>query len=130
MNDRMKILKNKRILIVEDNQDNAFCYGVLLKKFGVIITNTEDGTNAIKLLGSDSFDIVLMDIRLPGIDGYETITRIRKSKIYGNIPIIAVTAQAMEGDRKKALKAGADEYIPKPITKDDLFIKILKLLDI
>ncbi len=123
-----KMLKGKRLLIVEDNEDNAFCLKIALKPFEMNISNAINGHEAISMLNDEPFDIILMDIRLPGLNGYEIIKKIRTFPKTTSIPIISVTACAMPEDRQKSLEAGANEYIPKPIQRDELVAKMAMLL--
>ena len=104
-----------KILVVDDNEDNRELVSKILRIRGYLVVEAEDGKAAIKKAEDERPDLILMDISLPDIDGYEA-TRVIKSKAgLKDIPIIALTAHAMKGDREKALEAGCDGYIPKPI---------------
>ena len=108
-----------RVLLVEDNQVNQMVGKRTLKKMGCTCTVAENGKLALQALEQDEFDLVLMDCQMPEMDGYEATRRIRASgKAYATIPIIAMTANAMKGDREKCLEAGMDGYIPKPVKLD------------
>ena len=120
--------KGKRLLIVEDNKDNAYCLNIAFKPYEMKITNAGSGREALSMLNKEYYDIVLMDIQMPGISGYETIKKIRKLSKKTSVPIISVTAYAMPEDRQKSLDAGADEYIPKPINWDELIEKMMMFL--
>ena len=124
----METLKGKRLLIVEDNKDNAYCLNIALKPYKMKISNAVSGREALSMLNSEYYDLVLMDIQMPGINGYETIKKIRKYPKINSIPIISVTAYAMPEDRQKSLEAGADEYIPKPIDWEELLKKMAMFL--
>ena len=116
----------KRILIVEDDNRNIFALKAILRSRGydcIATTSASDGIE--KLQQDDSINVVLMDMMMPDMDGYEAITGIRSDEAIRQVPIIAVTAQAMQGDREKCLSAGADGYISKPIDVDML----VKMLD-
>jgi two-component system sensor histidine kinase/response regulator len=106
-----------RVLLVEDNSINQKLAVGLLEKEGHTVTVADDGVQALQLIESDLFDVVLMDVQMPVLDGYETTKRIRQqeSVLGDHLPIIAMTAHAMKGDREKCLDSGMDEYIPKPI---------------
>ncbi|HWJ26720.1 MAG TPA: response regulator, partial [Flavisolibacter sp.] len=111
----------KRILIVDDDPRNIFALEATLKAKGYNCLTANSAMEGIELLKTDAgINIVLMDIMMPDMDGYEALTRIRKMNGMNNLPIIAVTAQAMVGDREKCLAAGANDYISKPINVDHL----------
>ena len=103
------------ILIVEDNQINAMLAEVLLSAEGHDVRIAVDAKEALTMLDTFQPKLIIMDIQLPGIDGLELTRQLKSDPRYKNITIIAVTAYAMKGDREKALAAGCDEYIPKPI---------------
>lgn len=116
----------KTILIVDDDSRNIFALSAILKARGFkteSATNVEDALT--KLGDGNNTAFILMDMMMPDMDGYEAIPLIKKQQRFQHIPIIAVTAQAMSGDREKCLAAGADEYISKPVDVDRL-IEILK----
>ncbi len=121
-------LKGIRLLIVEDNKENAFCYKMILKSYYIEVENVSSGEEAISILKVKIFDIIFMDIRLPGIDGYQTTKMIRAIPSLIDIPIIAITAQAMPKDKEKSLEAGANEYLFNPFDYKDLIKKIINLL--
>ncbi len=112
-----------RILVVEDNTINRKFALSLLKKIGYRVDAAVNGVEAVKILGSISYDVVLMDVRMPGMDGYEATRIIRdgKSNVRNHdIPIIAMTAHAMKGDRERCLEEGMDDYVSKPIEPQKL----------
>ena len=114
-------LHHKRVLIVDDDARNIFALEAALRAYGMETVTAESGLNGIELLRSrDDIDIVLMDIMMPEMDGYETIRRIRADQRIGEIPIIALTAKAMRGDREACIAAGASEYVSKPVDIDQL----------
>jgi PAS domain S-box-containing protein len=121
----------RRILIVEDNKVNQRLLAAILKKLGHRVTVAGSGQEALDLLGSESFDIVLMDIQMPEMDGVETTRQIRarESGLSRHVPIIAVTAHAMAGDRERYLAAGMDDYLTKPIRRGELIAAIARLYD-
>lgn len=104
-----------RILVVEDSPMNRKILEVLLRGHGYEPLEAEDGNQAMEIISEDPPDLILMDMQLPGIDGYELTRRLRQDPATKDIPIIAVTANAMAGDDRKALDAGCDAYVAKPI---------------
>jgi CheY-like chemotaxis protein len=114
-------LIGKRVLIVDDDVRNIFALTSLLEQHGIRAISAETGTEAISRIGQDEeIDAVLMDIMMPEMDGYETMRQIRKDPKHHLIPIIALTAKAMKGDREKCLEAGASDYIAKPVNSEEL----------
>jgi HAMP domain-containing protein/signal transduction histidine kinase/CheY-like chemotaxis protein len=115
------VLKGKRVLIVDDDMRNLFALSTALERFGLNILTAESGQEAIDTLNKDGdIDIVLMDIMMPEMDGYETMKRIRADEKNKEITIIAVTAKAMKGDRQKCIESGASDYLTKPVNVDQL----------
>jgi CheY-like chemotaxis protein len=109
------------VLVVDDDMRNIFALTSLLEQHGVQVVNAENGAEAISLLDNDAeIDAVLMDIMMPEMDGYETMRRIRLNSKHRLLPILALTAKAMKGDREKCLEAGASDYIAKPVDSDEL----------
>ncbi len=118
-------LSGKKVLIVDDDIRNVFALTSLLESHDMKIISAENGKQAIERLQENpTVDIVLMDIMMPGMDGYETTTAIRKEQGFKSIPIIALTAKAMKGDREKCLAAGASDYVSKPVNT----LQLLSLL--
>lgn len=117
-----------RILLVEDNIVNQEIVMMMLQKFGCVVTIADNGEEALKRLEpSSSFDLILMDCMMPVLDGYEATKRIRQMQKSGTLPefpIIALTANAIEGDREKCLASGMDDYIVKPFDAQDLLRKL------
>jgi hypothetical protein len=110
------VLAGKKILIVDDDVRNIFALSSLLERFEMDVIYAENGQDAINLLQTTSgISGVLMDIMMPEMDGYTTIRAIREIPDFQTLPIIALTAKAMKGDREKCLEAGASDYISKPI---------------
>ncbi|KJU84274.1 sensory box histidine kinase/response regulator [Candidatus Magnetobacterium bavaricum] len=114
-----------RILLVEDNATNRLLASEVLKKQGYTVTEAIDGAKAVEMLKNTHFDIILMDVHMPVMDGFEATKIIKASPTTHSIPIIAMTAYAMKGDRERCLAAGMDDYITKPIRANDL-IEIIK----
>lgn len=115
------VLRNKTVLITDDDVRNVFALSKALEKHQMQVITTMDGKEALKVLNENpSIDMVLMDMMMPGMDGYETIARIRQDARWKRLPVIAVTAKAMTGDREKCIQAGASDYITKPVDTDQL----------
>ena len=112
------ILKGKRILITDDNELNRLVASVTLAHYGALITEASSGQQAIDMVAGQLFDVVLMDVQMPEMDGYEAAGRIRA--LNETIPIIAFTAKAIKGEREKCVRAGMTDYITKPFKEDDL----------
>lgn len=120
--------QNKVILIVDDDNRNIFALGLTLRARGYQVVSCTLAKDAIQLLEEgNGISLVLMDMMMPEIDGYEAIRLIKASTVIKDIPIIAVTAQAMPGDREKCLASGAKAYISKPIDVDLLLTEIERL---
>lgn len=115
-----------RILLVEDNQINQTVARGLLNKTGIFIDVVENGQRALEILKKKQFDIILMDIQMPQMDGLEASQKIRKELNLTEIPIIAITAHALKGDREKCLAAGMNDYISKPVRPEQLYLIINK----
>ncbi|MCK5544259.1 MAG: response regulator, partial [Desulfobulbaceae bacterium] len=115
-------LKGKKVLVVDDDMRNLFALTDELEDAGMIAIKATDGKEALDVLNENSdIDLVLMDIMMPVMDGYEAMGEIRKHPKYSRIPIFALTAKAMREDRKKCIDAGANDYLPKPVDIDRLF---------
>jgi CheY-like chemotaxis protein len=117
-----------RILLVEDNEMNRDMLSRRLARGGYDVTIAEDGARGVAMATSDRPDLILMDMSLPVIDGWDATRRIKATPELRNIPIIALTAHAMATDREKALEAGCDDYDTKPIELQRLLGKIQTLL--
>ncbi|HEY0405612.1 MAG TPA: response regulator, partial [Pyrinomonadaceae bacterium] len=118
---RDPVLARKRVLIVDDDVRNIFALTSALESHNMEVVHAENGQDAIDLLRkTQGIDVVLMDIMMPGMDGYETMRAIRKIKRFEQLPIIALTAKAMKADRDRCIEAGASDYISKPLDVDQL----------
>lgn len=114
--DKETVFHNKKVLVVDDDMRNVFALSKILKDRGIIVVKAEHGKNALEKLDEDlEIDLVLMDIMMPEMDGYEAMREIRKQRQFKNLPIIALTAKAMKEDKKKCIDAGANDYITKPV---------------
>lgn len=116
--------KPKKILVVDDNQDNRKLVVKVLSKRGYQMVEAVDGEDALSKAVEEMPDLILMDISMPKIDGHEVTKRLKNQNDFKNIPIIAMTAHAMKGDKEKALHAGCEDYISKPIDIHELPEKI------
>jgi HAMP domain-containing protein/CheY-like chemotaxis protein len=109
-------LHGRKVLVVDDDVRNIFALNSVLERRGMQVINASNGMDAIKLVEStDDLSLVLMDVMMPEMDGYETMRRIRENTKFRLLPIIALTAKAMKGDREKCLEAGASDYVAKPV---------------
>jgi two-component system cell cycle response regulator DivK len=118
---------NKTILLIEDNEQNRYLATFLLEKHGYSVVPASDGATGIGLGLRFQPRGILLDIQLPGLDGYEVARALRRNPLLDGVPIIAVTSYAMEGDREKAMAAGCDGYIEKPIDPETFVGEIEKL---
>jgi len=118
-----------RILIVEDNEDNQDLMRFLLERAGYEVTTVEKGLLGIKAARRDLPDIILMDLSLPELDGWSAAREIKADPVLAKIPLIAVTAHTLAGDRRKALEAGFDTYISKPINIHMFDVTVGKVLE-
>jgi CheY-like chemotaxis protein len=117
-----------RILYVEDNADNVYMLSRWLKRQGFEIAVAVDGERGVAAARDDRPDLILMDLSLPGVDGWEATRRIKAAPATRAIPVIALSAHVMAGDRERALAAGCDDYDSKPVDFERLLAKIRALL--
>ena len=121
------MLANRKVLIVDDDLRNIFALTSMLETHGMQVLYAENGQAGIDILQkTPDIDLVLMDIMMPGMDGYETMRAIRRMERFSSLPIIALTAKAMKGDREKCIEAGASDYIAKPV-KSDQVLSLLRV---
>ena len=118
----------KKVLVVEDNEDNLLLFRFMLEESGYEVIEARDGAKGVALALQEKPDLIVMDIQLPDIDGLEATKRIRASEADSDIPIIALTSFAMAGDREKALAAGCNGYITKPINPETFIAELEKYL--
>jgi signal transduction histidine kinase/DNA-binding response OmpR family regulator len=125
IHDKRAILKHKKVLIIDDDMRNTFALATVLEEFDMEVVVASDGEEGLTVLKEhDDIAIIIMDIMMPEMDGYETMQKIREQPHYKNLPIIALTAKAMKGDKAKCIEAGANDYLAKPVDTD----RILSLM--
>ena len=110
----------EKILIVEDNPQNMRLFEMTLRSKGYRLLTATDGEKALDMATRDKPDLIIMDIYLPKVSGLEVTKRLRQMPAFNHVPIIAVTAHAMKGDKEKIIEAGCDAYLPKPINTRQL----------
>jgi len=114
-------LRGRKVLVVDDDVRNIFALGSVLERHGMDVLTAQTGREAISMLDSTpDVAVVLMDIMMPEMDGFQTIQVIRRDQAFRRLPIVALTAKAMKGDREKCLDAGASDYLAKPVNTDQL----------
>lgn len=122
LHDQDIMFEGKKVLLVDDDMRNVFALSKILKEKGMQVRMAGDGRTALDIMAKEAdVDLVLMDIMMPVMDGYETTRRIRKMEGFSSLPIIALTAKAMKEDREKCIAAGASDYLVKPVEVDRLF---------
>ncbi|WP_327428643.1 HAMP domain-containing protein [Streptomyces sp. NBC_01236] len=125
-----QVLPGRRVLIVDDDIRNVFALTHVLGRVGMPVLYAENGREGIETLERNpDVELVLMDIMMPEMDGYETISAIRRTPRWTGLPIVALTAKAMPGDREKSIARGANDYVPKPVDVDQLLTVVCALLD-
>lgn len=117
-----------QILLIEDNEQNRYLATFLLEQHGFIVTHAGDGLTALERAARERFDLILLDIQLPGMDGYAVARALRSSPTMPRVPIVAVTSYAMAGDRERVIAAGCDGYLEKPIDPDTFVSSIARFL--
>jgi CheY-like chemotaxis protein len=115
------LLRGRRVLVIDDDARNVFAITSTLELYGMTVTQAADGRKGIEaLLSAEDTDLILMDVMMPELDGYATMTKIRQMPAFATLPIIAVTARAMPGDKEKSIAAGASDYVTKPVDTEEL----------
>lgn len=121
-------MSNRRILVVEDNRDNMMLVADILQSLDYDVLLAADGKRGVDLAAEQKPDLILMDLALPFMDGWTAARVIKATPELQHIPIIALTAHAMLGDRERALAAGCDDYVSKPINMGELMSKLARFL--
>lgn len=121
-------MSNGRILVVEDNRDNMTLIADILGSLNYEVLSAHDGQRGVEFAVAELPDLILMDLSLPVMDGWTAARTLKATASVQHIPIIALTAHAMSGDRERAIGAGCDEYVSKPINMVELNTKIIQLL--
>ena len=117
-----------RILIIEDNAQNRYLATFLLEQRGHTVLQAETGPDGLRLAATDAPDLILLDIQLPGMDGYDVARQLKSDPRLSGIPIVAVTSYAMVGDRERCLEAGASGYMEKPINPESFVDDVERFL--
>ncbi|MEW6067985.1 MAG: response regulator [Nitrospirota bacterium] len=120
MEEDIKIQASKKVLVVDDNQDSRELVVKILKNKGYLMVEAVDGEDALEKVAKEKPDIILMDLSIPKIDGYEATKRLKEQDEFRHIPVVALTAHAMKGDREKVIEMGFEGYISKPIDIHEL----------
>lgn len=120
--------RGKRLLLVEDNRLNREVTAELLRGLGLVLELAENGVEAVSLAARNSFDVILMDTKMPKLDGLKATRAIRHLPGYGDVPIIALTGRALASDREACMAAGMNSYLLKPTPPDVLFAEVFKWL--
>lgn len=119
---------SRRILVIEDNEQNLYLLTFILEKHGYEVRAAKDGPEGIEKATSARPDLILLDVQLPGMDGYAVARRLKSNLELAKTPIVAVTSYAMPGDREKALESGCTGYIEKPINPDTFMTQVEEYL--
>jgi two-component system cell cycle response regulator DivK len=118
----------QRLLLVEDNEDNRTIYSTLLRHLGYQVIEAQDGVQAIELARSEHPDLILMDISIPGMDGWEATRVLRGDPSTQSIPIVALTAHALDDDRERAAEVGFSSYLAKPVEPRAVVAEVRRLI--
>jgi two-component system phosphate regulon response regulator PhoB len=131
MSDPNPSARRARVLVVEDNEHAAFLLRTLLEHAGFEVSSSRDGRDAIEKLGSmEPVDIVLLDLMLPYVSGYQVLIEARKNPRWRDVPIIVVTARTLEMDAVRALETGADDFVRKPFLPDELVARVRRAIEL
>ena len=129
MAESLRDIRGALILLVEDNEINQQVARELLEGIGLVVTIANNGVEAVRAVKEKDYDVVLMDVQMPTMDGYQATFEIRKDGRFEDLPIIAMTAHAMTGDRERCLEAGMNDYMSKPIDPEKLFSTLVKWIE-
>jgi two-component system cell cycle response regulator DivK len=125
-----KKMERKKILVIDDDKKNRYLISFLLEKESFEVVIATNGFEGIEAAKKQRVDLIIMDIKMPKMNGYETTKRIRRLKKYKSIPIVALTSYAMMEDKEKAMKAGCTGYMSKPINPETFISEIKKFLEV
>ena len=117
-----------RVLLIEDNEQNRYLATFLLERSGLLVTSAADGIRGIELAVELVPDIILLDVQLPGLNGYDVASALRNNATLNGVPIVAVTSFALQGDKEKALAAGCVGYLEKPIDPESFVASVVSFL--
>ncbi|MBF4509380.1 MAG: response regulator [Aeromicrobium sp.] len=117
----------RRILLVEDNPQNRYLMTYLLESKGHVVDVAEDGEQALTILEDQVPDLILMDMQLPRVDGYEATRRIKADDRLRSVPLVALTAHSMKGDRARAVDAGCDAFVSKPVDAEEILALVERM---
>jgi two-component system, cell cycle response regulator DivK len=120
----------RRILIADDKASSRELVRTILENFGYEVQEAEDGIKALEAIRNGLPDLVLLDLQMPGLTGHEVLAQLRADEQFANLPVVALTASAMAGDRDKALAAGFTSYLAKPVTLSTLRAEVSRLLQL
>jgi two-component system, cell cycle response regulator DivK len=121
-------MSGRTVLLIEDNEDNRIVYSTILRHYGYTVVEALTGEEGIAAAQSDRPDLILMDIGLPGVDGWEATRRLKADDSTRQIPIIALTAHAMAEHREQALEVGCDAYLAKPVEPREVLAQVKMML--
>ncbi len=119
-------IRGARVLLAEDNEINQQVAEEILQQAGLVVRIANNGKEAVEMVKAGKFDVVLMDIQMPVMGGFEATQEIRRDERFKDLPIIAMTAHAMAGDREKSIEAGMNDHVTKPIDPDQLISALVK----
>jgi two-component system cell cycle response regulator DivK len=121
-------MRSGKILIADDKASSRELVRTILENLGYEVQEAEDGIRALEAIRSETPDLILLDLQMPGLNGHEVLARLRADQQFVNLPVVALTASAMAGDRDKALAAGFTSYLAKPVTLSILRMEVTRLL--
>ena len=124
--EELRKIRGARVLLAEDNEINQQVAKEILEQAGLVVSIANNGKEAVEMVKAGNFEVVLMDIQMPVMGGFEATQEIRKDGRFKDLPIIAMTAHAMAGDREKSLEAGMNDHVTKPIDPDQLFSALVR----
>ena len=121
--------KKEKILLVDDEEEFLNMVGLILRKAGYEVVSANSGIEALQILTLEKIDLIILDVKMPGMDGYEVCNRIREDMLLGHIPIIMLTCMRETANRVRGFRDGGDDYISKPFETEELFVRVRNLLE-